>query len=229
MARGTAFSELIVQLRNETGRSEDVNIGVDDLPRLKQAINSVYEILWDGNDWPHLRSFYTRIALSAGSRYYDWPDDLVFETAEEVIVWFNDQPQKVERGIGPEEYALYSSEDDARSDPVERWDVRWTGTEDQIEVWPLPSTNTQELQIKGRKSFTRLVNDDDLCLLDDTLVVKFAAADVLGEKAGKGKLALGQDRLKKLTARGHVTSRYALGLGGGVTAPAPNITVHIGG
>jgi hypothetical protein len=229
MARGTSFGELVVQLRNETGRSADINVGVDDLPRLKQAINSAYEILWDGNDWPHLRSFYTRIALSAGSRYYDWPDDLVFETAEKVTVWFNDQPQEVKRGIGSEEYSLYSSEDDDRSDPVMRWDVRWTGTEDQIEVWPLPSTNTQELQIEGRKSFTRLVNDADLCLLDDTLVVKFAAADVLGEKAGKMKLAAGQDRLKKLTGRGHVTSRYTLGTGGGSTQPSPVIAVRVSG
>jgi hypothetical protein len=229
MARGTAFSELVIQLRNETGRSSDVNVGVDDLDALKQAINSVYSTLYDGNDWPHLRKSFTRIPLAAGQRYYDFPAGLNSERVEQVAVWFNDQPMIVTRGIGFEEYSLYSSIDDERSDPVTNWEVKWTGSSDQIEVWPLPSTNTQELQFIGIQAAPRLVNDVDLCLLDDTLVVLFAAAHVLGEKAGKAKLATAQDKLKLLKARGHSTPRYAVGTGGGVTAPAPTITVHISG
>jgi hypothetical protein len=228
VARGTAFSELVIQLRNETGRSDDVNVGVDELPLLKQAINSAYITLYDDNDWPHLRKTFDRISLSAGSRYYDFPTGLNSERVETVAVWYNGEPHRVDRGISFEEYSLYSSEDDERSDPVTRWDVRWTGTEDQIEVWPIPSSNTQKLQFTGIQSISRLVDDDDLCLLDDILVVKLAAAEILGEKGGKIKLAQAQERLRKLKGRGHSTSRYQLGLGDpGLSRP--NITVRVSG
>lgn len=230
MARGTAFSELVVQLRNETGRSDDVNVGVDDLPALKQAINSAYKTLYEDNDWPHLRKVFARIPLVAGSRFYDFPTGLNSERVEQCFVWYNSEPHKVDRGIGPEEYSFYSSEEDERTDPVTKWDVRWdtVSLEDQIEVWPMPVSNEQELQFIGTQAISRLVNDTDPCLLDDYLVVFFAAADLLGEKKGAMKLAKGQSLLQKLKARGHSTARYRLGTGD-PGSQRPIITVRVSG
>jgi hypothetical protein len=205
MARLTQFGTLISMLRNEVGRSNQAgSSGVADYNQIKQLLNRHYETLYLDYDWPHLRRIFDRIPLSAGDRYYDFPTKLDYERVEKVVVWHNLIPLPVERGITFEDYTAYSSEDDVRADPVLKWDVRNIGGSVQIETWPVPASNDQELQIKGFVKFVRLVADADLCLLDDNLVVTFAAAEVAasqGSEDADAKLQAAQRLYQKLKGR----------------------------
>jgi hypothetical protein len=185
MARGTSLLELVNMLRNDVGRSSDVSVGVADLPELKQRVNATYEFLYLDYDWPHMRQFFTRIPLNANQRYYDLPATLDYDRIERVVVWFNGRPIEVSRGIAHEEYTSFDSEDGETSAPVLKWDVRYTDNKEQIEVWPMPSSAGQQLEFVGIKKFSRLVNDSDICVLDDMMVVLRASAEILSRQGSK--------------------------------------------
>lgn len=217
MARGTQFLQLVTMLRDELGRSNSVAVGVDDLPSLKQTINRVYESLYDEYDWPHLRQVFPKITLGAGQRYYNLPAQLDYDRIEQAVVWYSGEPHQIIRGIGFEEYEGYDSEKGERSEPALRWDIRWTGAAEQLEIWPVPSSNDQKLQFTGITKFDRLVNDNDLCLLDDNLVVLFCAAELLARQKSqdaRGKLEQAQQRLYRLKGRSQAGGRMIrMGLG----------------
>lgn len=77
--------------------------------------------------------------------------------------------------------ALSGGTTGVRNDPVERWQVINTGT-DQLEVWPLPSSSGSVLRFYGIHKLDDLVNDSDVSLLSGDLIVAFAAAE---KRAGK--------------------------------------------
>lgn len=168
-------------LREELGRAPDVAVGVDDLPMLKRRLNKAYANLYLAHDWPFLRRMFPRQPLSAGQRYYDLPADLNMERIEEFAIWWNDLPHYPDRGISARNYASFDSEATTpeRSDPVLAWDIRDVAGATQIEVWPIPASANQSIQITGIRSAPKLVNNADICLLDDDLVVLHAAAAIL--------------------------------------------------
>lgn len=218
MARGETFLELQGMLREELGRSPDVAIGVDDLPILKRAINKAYATLYDEYDWPFLRRVFAKESLSAGQRYYDLPDGLNIERVEAVYIWFNEVPQKIDRGITVDEYGIYDPTDNVRVDPVLLWDVRNISGSVQIEVWPLPASDTMSIQFVGLVEAPKLVNNADACLLDDELVVMLAAAQHLRrQKSADADDALAQfrARIKSMKSRSAAggNQRVRVGLG----------------
>ena len=222
MPRGTQFSVLQSRLRSELQRSNSVAVGVDDLPSLKETLNHQYNLLYLSRDWAHLRKVFSK-TLSAGTRYYDPPTGLNTERVEQVAVEWSNHPYDVLMGIGFDEYAQFDSDSDERSDPVRKWDVRWTGTT-QIEVWPLPTAEDQTLRLRGIQDAPRLVNDTDPCLLDDNVVVLHAAAELVkDENEKKIKLALADKFLAILTSRQRGRTGHQLGLG----RPRPSFPTEI--
>lgn len=215
MARRKQFTQLQSDLRAELGRNNDPSVRAADLPQIKQTLSRVYESLYREYDWPFLRQVFTRIPLAAGQRHYDFPDDLDFDRIEKVVVWHNEQPIPLIRGIELDDYATYDSENDDRSDPVVKWDVRFTDPREQIEVWPIPAGNDQELQFVGITKFIDLVDDADQCLLDDNLVVLFAAIELeTNEKRRQAKIASAQSLFSRLKGRSKsATETVRLGLG----------------
>ncbi len=215
MARGTTFLDLVTRVKAKTGRAQSVAVGVDDLPRIQEEINIVYAALYHDHDWPHLRKVFDRITLQAGERYYNLPDGLNVERVENVCAWWMLVSTPLIRGISAQHYNAYDSVNDDRVEPALRWDVRWTGSSDQIEIWPLPNTNEQELEFTGIQAAPRLVADIDVCLLDDTLVVLFASAALVKDKDESEKiLKLAQGHLQTLKARtrgGNTELRLGLG------------------
>lgn len=188
MARGTTFLELVTMLREELGRASDVSVGVSDLPTLKRKLNRYYETIYYDKEWPHLRRIFDRVTLSAGERFYDLPSELDYERIERVVVYQNGIPIPTERGITSADYADYDSISDERSAPVVKWDVRDVGGDLQVEFWPVPSDNDQQVEFTGFVKFAPLVNDADICLLDDNLVVGLAAVELLEQqKTGSAK------------------------------------------
>lgn len=235
MALRKQFSQLLSDLRATLGRNNDPGVRASDLAQLQHAINLAYEQEYRDYDWPHLRRVFPRIDLAAGQRYYDLPDtsgyEMDFDRMESVAVWHNGIPIPIDRGIGFEDYATYDSENDDRSDPVVKWDIRFTGTKEQIEVWPLPAGNAQDLQFIGIRKFASLVDDSDQCMLDDQLVVLTAAqlVDTVEERMRVRDVALTRIRAS-LKARSKSASQpVRVGLG---RKDAPNpyrATIRISG
>jgi hypothetical protein len=193
-------------LRDELGRSNNVAVGVDDLPRLKYRINKAYETLYDMHDWPHLRRTFAKMAISAGQYIYDFPSGLNYERIERAWVWWNDLPIPVKRGITVSDYVIYDPTADVRQSPIQKYDIRSTTTSSnpQLEVWPLPADNGMTLQFMGHRSISPLVNNIDVCLLDDHLLVTLASAGLMKEQDDRqAALAEVQDRLNTLRANTH--------------------------
>lgn len=229
--RGKQYTQLISDVRAELRRNNDPGVRAADLPSIQQAIGRAYESLYDEYDWPHLRQVFPRIALSAGQRYYDFPDDMDFDRMDKVVVWRDGLPFPICRGIGFEEYAQYDSENDDRSDPVVKWDVRWVSTAEQIEVWPLPASNSQELQFVGITKFEQLVDDADLCRLDDNIVVLAAAISLETNKVAKQEKEMALvARLARVKGRSQSGSEpFRLGLGKASGRPSQAVVRISGG
>lgn len=214
MARGTTFLDLVIQVRGETLRSVSPAVGVDDIPVIKQKINRVYQTVYDEYDWPHLMRFLPRQNLAAGQRYYDVPNTTTYEEIREVVAWWSNKPHTLTRGIGFEHYGAFDPENNERSDPALRYEIRFTGTKEQIEIWPLPAS-AYPFQIAAKRKFAPLVADGDLCFVDDQTVVMLAASELHPDKDERRRLlAFGQDRLAQQKANSKTDSEpVRLGMG----------------
>jgi hypothetical protein len=200
MARNVQLTRLVSDLRSESGLSSKVSVGVDQEDALKQTLRRVQEFLYDDFDWPHMFIRPTK-TLSAGSRYYDFPSNLNMERVGSIVVWDAGTPRPLDRGIEWADYAQYNSDSGDRGDPVQKWDVRHTGSAEQIEVWPIPSSTTAFLQFEGIKTLGALTSGTDTADLDDKLIVLFAAAEVLARKKSEdasAKLDLARQRYSRL-------------------------------
>lgn len=176
MAIGTQFSSLVIDLRAELRRSTDVSVGIDDLDTLKRFINKSYRALRMVHDWPHLRKVFDKIQLNAGQRYYNYPTSFDPDHITASVVWLGSLNMPIKKGIALDAYSFLDPATDQRSDPVLAWDTAFTGTTTQIEFWPIPASSSYKAQFAGYMATPKLVNDSDPCLIDDDLVLGFAAA-----------------------------------------------------
>ena len=186
MARGTQLLQLVAQLRAETGRSDNVAAGRNEETSLKARLKATQEALYQAFDWPFLRAMQT-IPMQAGDRYYNWPALVHPDRLTRIKLRWNNTWYSVERGIGENEYNSYDSENDERSDPVWRFDIRSTGADlasqvEQIEVWPIPASNDPVLYLWGLRPLKPLVANTDVCDLDDNLIVWTLAAEILARQ-----------------------------------------------
>jgi hypothetical protein len=216
--RGQQLTRLISQLRAELGRSTNVSVGVDDAQILIHTLQRTQETLYDDFDWPHLRYDTGAIPLSAGQRYYDIPANLNYDRIESAWVRLNGLPIPFQRGIDPNAYAAFDSEQGVRSSPAQRWDIRSVDDSEQIEVWPIPADSSNSMQFIGIRNLRPLIDGNDITDLDDRLVVLYAAAELLDkQEPGSGRLKLTQaqqlySRLKGRSAAARPTVRLGMGL-----------------
>ncbi len=220
MARGTQLSALLDMLRYECRHAAAPATGVDTDDRFKHLLRRTQDTLYQDYDWPFLNYFPT-LTMAAGQRYYDFPSDFNLESVVEVNVQRSGRYVPVDRGITPDHLNAYDSDADARSDPVLAWDVRWTGSATQIEVWPIPSTNGAVVRFSGKKTLRPLVAATDVADLDDYLIVLHAAAEELLYRKSpdaETKAALAQKRLTRLMGRSKGGANTVI-LGGGTPLP----------
>lgn len=226
MARNTQFSQLLVMLRQEIGRSSSVAVGVDDAPGLKQKLKRQQEILYEEYDWPFMR---VRMPLSlvASERYYDLPTTTIdgltvgfnIERIEEAILYYNNIPFPLTRGIDERDFASFNSDIGVISSPTLKWDVRWTGSPavEQIEAWPIPSQSGDVIMFRGLRALRPLVNDSDMADLDDLAIVLPVAAELLAKSDAKSAQALAgtaSRHINRLKGRERGSGRrYRLGMG----------------
>lgn len=189
MARGTTLTQLLVQLRAEAGHSTSVAAGIDNEAALIQKLQRTQQMLYDEYDWPFMIKEFP-INLAATQQYYDFPTEAGFpgltaieeEGIQEVWIDYSGRPIPLTRGISQREYAQYNSllANPDKASPVRKWDIkRSTDAKEQIEVWPIPTDNTQILTLKGKKKLRPLVAASDVAELDDILIVLTTASEIL--------------------------------------------------
>lgn len=238
MAIGTQFASLITDLRSELRRSSDVSLSFDDTDSLKRSINGVYRTLVVQHDWPHLRKVFDKIPLVAGQRLYDAPTGLSPDRVLDAVIWLGSLNFPIKRGLNFDTYSFLDPANNQRADPVLGWEMAFdpVSGKTQIEVWPIPASNNyQNLQFSGYWTPGRLVNNTDVCLLDDELILLFASARMLkSQKADDAELKLqeAQGYLLKLTQRAKGNSEpVQVGLGAHIRDRAlhPNIVIKPSG
>jgi hypothetical protein len=218
MARGKQLLSLLAQLRAETGRSQSVSVGVAEADNLKEVLRRTQETLYDEYDWPHMNVQKT-ITLSAGQRYYDLPSGLNFDRIQDVKLRYNTVYVELDRGITFEDYSIFDSNASTpeRSFPTLKWDIRDTGSGEQIEVWPIPN-QAATIYMFGTKTLSDLIQEADTADLDDRLIVLFAAAEMLSrQKSNDAKVKLSQAERRLLTLRRNsqaASKPVQIGLGG---------------
>lgn len=237
MARGATLRQMISDLRDELRRANSPSAGPDDRPSLKRTLNHVYSVLYYTHDWPFLHTIFDPITLNAGQQFYDFPEGLDADRVTDVrLKWSGNYYIPLARGISVEDYNAFDPADDQRTSPALKWDVRFTGTREQIEVWPLPDDSAQSLRFTGVYKINELVNDDDTCRLESELVVLYAAAELLQQQESKdaeAKLQLAREMLRLLKLRsssaGDQKGRFRVGIGtDSLNEPNPRTTVRIG-
>lgn len=198
------------------------NTAVDN--ELNLLLKSMQDVFCSTYDWQFLEEKWD-LPLVAGTRYYALPTSNI--RAASATINF-DRPLKVAQkhngswcpvgyGIGFEEMNCVDSDDGEVQDPVQKYslDTNVGDTSDnQIEVWPIPST-TQTLRFIGQRVPRTFTSDSDKAELDDLLLALFVAAEVLDfrQQANAGKkLNEAQQRLISIRG-GQPTKRDSFPLG----------------
>ncbi len=98
MARGTALSVLVQQLRHETGRTITVGSGTDEKARLEHLLRRTQEFWYDEYAWPHMQAVRT-ITVATNQRFYTFPTDMNVEEVEGLFIKDGGNYLGVFRGI----------------------------------------------------------------------------------------------------------------------------------
>lgn len=219
MARGTTWAVMRSMFKAEIGVELNDSVASGDNARYLQLANN--QISWlIGQDAWLLGKTRAEIALTTGTRYYDFPESTIDIDAvdKEAFVKKSDGYRyPIWFGIGQHQFNAYASEARQES-PIRRWDLVNNAGALKVEVWPLPS-EAQTLMLSGIGIFTPMTGDASTCPIDDLLVVLFMAAEQLArDKAAdaQAKLAKAQAQLNKL--KGSRQSGYeSLSMKGGVS------------
>ena len=198
MRVGVPLSELRYELLAETFQSLTPAQTTSSTPFYNYQLSRVQREQWNDIEWPHL-TIYHDVPMVAGQRYYEYPPELPFDSI--FRIWW---PQGVnwvplDYGINPQTYAAMGGEL-VQAWPPRRWrncatyypTTNQTHPADQFEVWPIPPADyPYSLRIEGNAPANDLVEDTDICVIDATLVVLFAAAEILAmQKSESASLKL---------------------------------------
>jgi hypothetical protein len=229
MARGTQLLVLLQMLRAEIARSASVAVGVEESLGFQSKLADRQQLLYDSYDWPFMNERFN-MPLNGNQRYYDVPTNgpggatLNLERVEEAWVYFGNLPRKLERGILEKDYAYFNSDLGITADPALKWDVHSTGSVtttnprlEQIEIWPVPSDNSQYTIFRGVRQLRPLVALSDVADLDDLLIVLLVAAEILAKQdAGNASImkTLAEKRIADMRGRARgADRRFRLGMG----------------
>jgi hypothetical protein len=192
MRVGVPLSELRFELLAETFQSLSPNQTTSSTPFYNYQLARVQREQWNLIEWPHL-TIYHDMPMVQGQRYYDYPPELPFDSI--FRIWW---PQGVnwvplDYGINPQTYATMGGEL-VQAWPPRRWrncalydsSAGTTNPAAQFEVWPIPPGQPFSLRIEGNAPLNPLVEDTDICVIDATLIVLFAAAEILAVQKSEG-------------------------------------------
>lgn len=217
------LADMLEELRAEVGASLAPGHNLNQTATQKYVLRRTQRELYSAYDWPNLMTE-ERITVTAGTRYVDTFDTIDYEQINEVYAAYGSEFRKLEYGFRPEDYTSYDPESNETGFPICRY--RPVPETEEIELWPIPSQDTT-LIARGQMKLKSLKEDTDMSTLDGTLIVLFAAADVLtgwsredaAQKAGKAanylrslrsNLLSQRQRITPLTPTGHTRLRPGL-------------------
>ena len=189
MRVGVPLSELRRELLAETFQSLNPAQTTSSTPYYNYALDRVQREQWNDIEWPHL-TIYKDMPMVIGQRYYDYPPQLPFDSI--FRIW---RPEGVNwvplgYGINPSTYATMGGEN-VQAWPPQRWancahfdevNMR-TLPAAQFEIWPTPGPSLPfDIRVEGNAPLNPLIEDTDICVIDATLIVLFAAAEVLAQQ-----------------------------------------------
>lgn len=210
------LSDLINAVRLEAGHSTNVAMGVNDIGTIAYLINRTQNELVYSYDWPNFQ-IDRDVALVANQRYYPYPSDMPFEQVNHLWVLLNTVWNIIEYGIYPEQFAIWNSDLGFVSWPVQRWMNNYDSG--MFECWPIPSQNGN-LRMRGFAEIPPMINPNDPCTLDPTLITLFTSAELLARENAKDapmKLQKAQAYLRRLQTRQTAHKRRPFIIGGGGT------------
>lgn len=189
--------------------SVESGVGVADDAALTLLLNQMQQWLWSQFKWSFLFG-HEDIATVVGTRYYTLPTTISLDYPTEVETKWGEWWYDVGYGIRGEQYAQCDPDQGETRDPIERWQ---TYSVTQLEVWPSPSTG-QTLRFWGTKMATALVSDGNTAVLDDNLIVLFAAAERLArakQSDAAAKLSRANALFHRLKAANRPNTSFVLG------------------
>lgn len=230
--RNVTLQVLLDDLRSESGHAISASMGQGTQDMMVNLLTRVQKRLWDDFAWPFLQ-VKKDITLQAGSRYYDVPgpvfdsnDNIVeagitLERVQKASLKYGGIWGRLEYGISSDEYSIHDSDRGIRTWPVERYEAYGKS---QIEVWPMPSNNSNTttgeglVRLEGTGNLSPFISLSDTADLDDQLIVLFAASELLTrQKSPDAKVKAGQANAhyQRLRARLSKTTSVVIGGGGG--------------
>lgn len=214
MARGTSLSALRDMLRAEIGASSNVAMGINTQDQYDHVLRRTQARLWADHDWSF--GFIERDEpLFKDQRYYTFDPDIDYDRISLASVKWGDIWRPVQAGITPDLFNAFDSDAGETSTPVMRWQ-HYEGN--QFEVWPVPSEPGQNLRFRAIKKLPPLLSPSDTAVLDDNLIVLFAAAELLGRSKAAdapAKLAQATSHYNKLKGNSNKSDRFIFGGGVG--------------
>lgn len=222
MATGTTLLNLRKMLRGEIfgPESEDQAKGIKHSHNT--ILNRVQEWLYDDFDWPQL-IVREDVAMVAGTNLYTIPSNISIESVLSIHTKYAGAWCELDPGVPLECYAEFDSDEDERYTPARRY-RQYDAT--RIEIWPIPSTAgvvaTKEnyIRIEGVTNYSPLSDDTDTAILDDQVIVLYAAAEILARKKdadAQNKLAMARKR--RLALSGKQSKKDTFSLAGGSSEP----------
>ena len=228
-----SLGQLVTNLRYEVGHSSSPAAGINIRDQFVYLLNRAQEELSFEFDFPGLQVD-RDVYITVGARYYNYPADMPFENVDKVWLIWNTVYGELIYGIGPEQFTLYNSIEHQRSWPIERW--MHNADNNLVEVWPIASeapaaTGANQaalIRFRGSRLIPQMVDDADQCLLPATLIVLWAAAELLAREQDAGaelKLKKANEYLRryKLNQTTHKRHPFIMGGGGRGREPRPGL------
>jgi hypothetical protein len=196
MATAT-LSVLVRNVRAEAGHSLAVSQGFNSVDTLKYLIARTEFELWTAFQWPTL-TIRAQIDLVPGQYTYDYHPSLSFDQIREAYYLQDGSSAFQVLDYGLPESCIKSDGTNSTTGVPKLWED--SSQDGKFRIWPTPST-AGHVRFKGMTPLKQLVNDDDVCTLDPTLITLFASAELLARAKSEdasAKLQKAQRHLMKL-------------------------------
>jgi len=200
------LSSLVKAVRAEAGHALTPAQGLNSVETIKHLIRRTENELWTAFAWPQL-VIRADIPVSVHQVEYQYPIEMPYDQIRQV--YWADQGgshwRLLEFGVPEDAITGSNTPSTTQTSPVvQSWDTYFNtkAGESRLHIWPSP-TVPGTLRLRGLRPLNPLVNDDDYCTLDVTLLILFVSAELLARAKAEdadNKLKKAQRHLSKLLA-----------------------------
>jgi hypothetical protein len=176
------LSEMLNDLRAESNISLQPGHNLASRDAHIILLRRVQRELWLQATWPD-QLVYRDIFTASGQRTYEYPDDVDFESIQEMWIDPGGGTGNASKTFYPLSYGIGPDDinytDSGFTGQPEKWQ-HFSDNEDQFELWPVPD-GEYTVRLKGMKRLGKLVEDTDKSTIDGTLIVLYAASELLAQ------------------------------------------------